>query len=66
MLKPSIKGGLLLLNDVDVELNNPGEYVIFDGQKIFHEVTEVEDRMREVLIVWCKLKPKNITIKNII
>lgn len=66
MLKPSIKGGLLLLNDLDVELNKPGEYVIFDGQEVYHEVTEVEDGMREVLIVWGKLKPKNITNKNII
>ena len=49
----------MFLNFYDIELNNPGDYVIFDGQKTYHEVTKVEKGIREVLIVWLIKKNKN-------
>ena len=59
LINPSEIGGLLFLDGIDIELNNPGDYVIFDGQKTYHEVTKVEKGIREVLIVWLIKKNKN-------
>ena len=59
LINPAEIGGLLFLDGIDIELNNPGDYVIFDGQKTYHEVTKVEKGIREVLIVWLIEKNKN-------
>ena len=59
LINPAEIGGLLFLDGIDIELNNPGDYVIFDGQKTYHEVTKVEKGIREVLIVWLIKKNKN-------
>lgn len=42
-----------------IELNNSGDYVIFNGQKTYHEVTKVEKGIRKVLIVWLIKKDNN-------
>ena len=59
LINPAEIGGLLFLDGIDIELNNPCDYVIFDGQKTYHEVTKVEKGIREVLIVWLIKKNKN-------
>ena len=59
LINPAEIGGLLFLDGIDIELNNPGDYVIFDGQKTYHEVTKIEKGIREVLIVWLIEKDKN-------
>lgn len=64
LINPAEIGGLLFLDGIDIELNNSGDYVIFDGQKTYHEVTKIEKGIREVLIVW--LIKKDINLKKII
>jgi hypothetical protein len=60
LINPAEIGGLLFLDGIDIELNNSGDYIIFDGQKTYHEVTKVEKGTREVLIVWLIEKDKNL------
>lgn len=46
------EGGEFLLDDTDISFNEPGQYVWFDGQDIFHEIKEVKKGRREVLVIW--------------
>lgn len=50
------EGGEFLLNDLNINFNQPGQYVWFDGHEIFHEITEVKKGKREVLVIWYRPK----------
>jgi len=52
LLNMCVEGGEFLLDDVDINFNQPGQYVWFDGQDIFHEIKEVKKGKREVLVIW--------------
>jgi len=52
LLEMCEEGGEFLLNDSDIMFNEPGQYVWFDGQDIFHEIKEIKKGKREVLVIW--------------
>ena len=47
-------GGEFLLNDIDINFNEPGQYVDFDGATVTHEVKKIIKGIREVLVFWYK------------
>jgi hypothetical protein len=50
------EGGEFLLNNSDINFNQPGQYVYFDGHEIVHEIKEVKKGKREVLVIWYRPK----------
>lgn len=56
VLSDNFKGGDMYINDKLVEMNSLGDYIIFNGSEDFHEVKEVTEGKREVLIVWFSKK----------
>ena len=59
-LNNTYSGGEYLLNDQAVDLDI-GEGVLFDGKKVYHQVTEVISGTRMALNIWFK-KSKNSLI----
>ena len=47
-------GGEFYLDDVKTDFNEPGQYITFDGECTYHEVTEIKKGNREVLVLWYK------------
>ena len=47
-------GGEFLLNDIDINFNEVGQYVDFDGATTTHEVKKIIKDIREVLVFWYK------------
>ena len=62
ILPGNFKGGEMFINDEIVEMFNPGDYIVFDGSKDLHEVKEITEGKREVLIIWFSKKPANFNI----
>jgi len=62
ILSDKFKGGDMYVNDEFVEMNSLGDYVIFDGAKDVHEVKEITDGKREVLIIWFSKKPAKFNL----
>ena len=56
ILSDNFKGGDMYINDEFVEMNSLGDYVVFDGAKDLHEIKEITDGQREVLIIWFSKK----------
>lgn len=54
------EGGQFLLEDKNVVFNRPGQYISFDGEQTYHEVTEVKKGTREVLVLWYKPQCNNV------
>lgn len=52
LLEMCDEGGEFLLDDNDIYFDEPGQYVWFDGQDIYHEIKEVKKGKREVLVIW--------------
>lgn len=52
------EGGDFLLNDSLIDFKTPGKYISFDGQDIFHEITEIKKGTREVLVIWYRPETK--------
>jgi len=62
ILSDNFSGGEMFINDELVEMNSIGDYVIFDGSKDLHEVKEITDGIREVLIIWFSKKPAKFNL----
>ena len=54
LLTNDFDGGNFLIEDTDMDLSKRGEYVIFDGHKYSHEVTEIIRGVRKVLVMFFK------------
>lgn len=52
------QGGEFLLDDEEIDFSTPGQYISFDGQDIFHEITEIKKGTREVLVIWYRPETK--------
>lgn len=58
MLNTPTRGGEFYLDDKLVEFNKVGQYVEFYGKEQYHEVKEVTEGVREVLVMWYRPKIK--------
>ena len=48
-------GGQLILNDIpQLDFNQTGDYIMYNGGKERHSVTEITEGTREVLVAWYK------------
>lgn len=52
ILSDDFEGGDMYINDIKIELNKKGDFVVFNGGKDFHEVTPITKGIRDVLIIW--------------
>lgn len=57
MLSEEFSGGDLLIDGVNSNITK-GDVVCFNGQKEQHEVTEITDGIRDVLVVWTEYSIK--------
>ena len=62
ILSDEFEGGDMYINDIKVNLNKNGEFVMFHGGNDFHEVREVTKGKRDVLIVWFSKKQSKFSI----
>lgn len=62
LLSDEFKGGDMYINDTKVSMNNLGDYVCFNGGKDFHEVKEVTEGKRDVLIIWFSKKQSKFSL----
>lgn len=62
LLSDDFTGGDMYINDKRVNLNNKGEYIIFNGGKDFHNVDEIKSGYRDVLIIWFSNKKSKFNI----
>lgn len=60
LLNNDFDGGRFLIEDEDVNLTEMGEYVILDGHKYYHEITEITRGLRRVLVMFFKNKTEII------
>lgn len=59
ILSNSFTGGDMYVDDKKVEMNELGNYIIFNGGSCFHEVKKIESGFRDTLVVWFSTtKPK--------
>ena len=56
LINDDFDGGRFLIEDIDINLSNLGDYVILDGQKYEHEVTKITRGLRKVLVIFFKPK----------
>lgn len=52
LLEMSKEGGEFLLNDENTNFKKPGTYITFNGNTTTHEVTEIKEGVREVVVLW--------------
>lgn len=52
LLEMSEEGGEFLLNDTNTNFKKPGTYITFNGNTTTHEVTEITQGIREVVVLW--------------
>lgn len=52
LIESDCDGGDLIIEGKKAELNNPGDYVIYDGGYQKHEVTPITRGYRKTLIIW--------------
>jgi hypothetical protein len=62
ILSNDFEGGDMYINDEKVEMNSEGDYISFNGGKDFHEVKEIINGKRDVLIVWFSNKQSKFTL----
>jgi len=62
ILSDNFDGGEMFINDKLVEMNSLGNYIIFNGSKDLHEVKEITNGIREVLIIWFSKKPAKFNL----
>lgn len=60
MLDHNCIGGDFIFNKNLIEFRNTGQYLIYNGGKELHSVTEITQGSREVLVVWYRKTSKLI------
>lgn len=56
ILSDKFEGGDMYINDKKVEMNNNGEYVVFNGGNDWHSVDKITKGNRDTLIIWFSKK----------
>jgi len=62
ILSDNFKGGEMYINEQLVEMNELGNYIVFDGGRDLHEVKEIIEGEREVLVIWFSKKPAKFNL----
>lgn len=52
LLNSATKGGNLRVDGQLIDFNEEGSWVVYDGGKLLHGVTEIEEGYRKVLVIW--------------
>lgn len=52
LLNSATKGGDLRVDGQLIDLKEEGSWVVYDGGKLLHGVTEIEEGYRKVLVIW--------------
>jgi len=59
MLENNSEGGDFLFNKKKIEFKEEGEYLLYNGGKTYHEVTELISGNRNVLVIWYRMDTTN-------
>lgn len=62
ILSDSFEGGDMYINDKKVEMSNNGDFVVFNGGTDSHEVREITNGFRDVLIIWFSKKQSKFSL----
>lgn len=62
IMNDEFTGGDMYINNKLVNMNKQGEYVSFNGSTDEHEITEITNGVRDVLIVWFSKKQSKFEI----
>jgi len=52
LLNSATKGGDLRVDNTIMDFRDEGSWIVYDGGKLFHGVTEIEEGFRKVLVIW--------------